>query len=333
VGRGEEGVLTSEGSQAGFKCSWIGVVEAEVIRAVRTLASHPGSQVHYLDVIVWICGHNPDPKCRRRVLVAIRRLARRGCIATVGKGRGLHLKLPDDLDPTSSPTSYSKRSAFRCSIVVRRTGARPKDGYWGLKTKILRFVYEHKWGEVRVRDLARTFGISDRTIRYHLKTLHELGLVDRPKKGLVKARWLSCEEINRILSKAGELAPVLEVIGLKCDYQDLKKHCKPKPFTVKHALFAIDYSRRHLQREFSTLVDKGVLIELGGRSCPRKKYIINPAYPQKIPRHVHTEKVLHSYGGSRIWRRSRKTKHGITKRDPKCHRCGRVGWGVLGDGG
>jgi DNA-binding transcriptional ArsR family regulator len=328
----EAGGLTSGNFQTKLKCSWVGRVEAKVLEAVRALALRPGSPVHYLDVVVWICGHSPDPKCRRSVLEAIRRLAKRGYITTIGRGRGLYLKLLDDLDPASSLTSYSKRSAFRCSISVRHAGARPRDGYWGLKTKILRFVYEHKWGEVRVRDLVRTFGISDRTIRYHLKTLHELGLVDRPKKGLVKARWLSCEEINRILSEAGELAPVLEVIGLKCDYQDLKEHCKLKPFTVKHALFATDYSRRHLQREFSTLVDKGVLIELGGRSCPRKKYIINPAYPQKIPRHVHTEKVLHSYGGSRIWRRSRKTKHGITKRDPKCHRCGRVERGILGDG-
>jgi DNA-binding transcriptional ArsR family regulator len=327
----EAGGLTSGSSRSELKCSWVGRVEAKVIEAVRALASRPGSSVHYLDVVIWICGHSPYPKCRRSVLAAIRRLAKRGCIATMGRGRGLYLKLPNDLDPVPSPTSYLKRSAFRCSIAVRRTGARPKDGYWGLKTKILRFVYEHKWGEVRVRDLARTFSISDRTIRYHLKTLHELGLVDRPKKGLVKARWLSCEEINRILSKAGELASVLEVIGLKCDYQDLKKHCKPKPFTVKHALFATDYSRRHLQREFSTLVDKGVLIELGGRSCPRKRYLINPAYPQKIPRHVHTGKVNHNYGGSRIWRRGRKAKRGNTKRASHMSpvRAGRVefaGW-------
>jgi DNA-binding transcriptional ArsR family regulator len=332
VGRGKEGVLTSEGSQAKLKCSWIGVVEAEVINAVRTLASHPGSPVHYLNVVVWMCGHNPDPKCRRSVLAAIRRLARRGCIVTMGRGRGLYLKLPDDLDHASSLTSYSKRSAFRLPD-VRRTGARPRDGYWGLKTKILRVVYEHRWGEVRVRDLVQIFGVSDRTIRYHVKTLCELGLVDRPRKGLVKARWLSWEEINRILSKAGELASVLEVIGLKCDYQDLKKHCKPKPFTVKHVLFATDYSRRHLQREFSTLLDKGVLVELGGRSCPRKKYLINPAYPKRIPRHLHTGKVYHSYGGSRIWRRGRKAKRGDTKRASSCHGRGRVKRGVLGDGG
>jgi DNA-binding transcriptional ArsR family regulator len=323
----EAGGLTSGSSRSELKCSWVGRVEAKVLEAVRALALRPGSPVHYLDVVVWICGHSPDPKCRRSVLAAIRRLAKRGCIATIGRGRGLNLKLLDDLDPTSSPTSYSKRSSFHRSISVRHVGVRPKDGYWGLKTKILRIVYENRWGWVRVKWLAQILGVSDRTIRYHVKMLCELGLITRPKRGLVAARWLSWKEINRILSEAGELAPILEVTGLKCDYQDLKKYCRPKPFTVKHTLFATDYSRRHLQRKFTKLVDRSVLIELGGRSCPRKRYLINPAYPQKIPRHVHTEKVLHSYGGSRIWRRSRKRKHGITKRASRMSpvRAGRVG--------
>jgi hypothetical protein len=331
----EAGGLTSGSSRSELKCSWVGRVEAKVLEAVRALALRPGSPVHYLDVVIWICGHSPDPKCRRSVLEAIRRLAKRGCIATIGRGRGLYLKLPDDLDPASSLTSYSKRSAFRCSISVRRTGARPRDGYWGLKTKILRVVYENRWGWVRARWLAQIFGTSDRAIRYHVKTLCELRLLDRPKRGIVAARWLSREEIDRILNAAGDLAPVLELIGLHCDYQKLKELCKPKPFTSKHLHFAdnLNLSRRQIQRKIVKNVSEGVLVELGGRSCPQKVYILNPAYPRRIPRHVHDEKVYHNYGGSRIWRRSRKRKHGIAKRDPKCHRCGQVEQGVLDDGG
>ncbi len=324
----EAGGLTSGNSQAEAKGFWVGRVEAKVIEAVRALASRPGSSVHYLDVVIWICGHSPNPKCRRSVLAAISRLAKRGCIVTMGRGRGLYLKLPDDLDPASSLTSYSKRSAFRCST-VRRAGAKPKDGYWGLKVKILRIVYENRWGLVRVRWLAQILGVSDRTIRYHVKTLCELGLIARPKRGLVAARWLSREEIDRILSAAGDLAPVLELIGLHCDYQKLKEHCKPKPFTAKHLLFAdnLNLSRRQIQRKIAENVDKGVLVELGGRSCPRKAYIFNPAYPQRIPRHLHTGKVYHSYGGSRIWRRGGKARHSNTKHSSPMSgvRTGRVG--------
>jgi DNA-binding transcriptional ArsR family regulator len=323
----EAGGLTSGSSRSELKCSWVGRVEAKVLETVRALALRPGSPVHYLDVVIWICGHSPDPKCRRSVLVAISRLAKRGCIVTMGRGRGLYLKLPDDLDPASSPTSYSKRSAFRCSISVRRAGAKPKDGYWGLKVKILRIVYENRWGWVRVRWIAQILGVSDRTIRYHVKTLCELGLIARPKRGLVAARWLSREEIDRILSAAGDLAPVLELIGLRCDYQKLKEYCRPKPFTSKHLLFVDNHnlSRRQIQRKIAENVVKGVLVELGGRSCPQKVYILNPAYPQKVPRHVHDGKMYHSYGGSRIWRKSGKAKHNDTKRASPCHRCGRVG--------
>jgi hypothetical protein len=312
----EAGGLTSGSSRSELKCSWVGRVEAKVLEVVRALASRPGSSVHYLDVVIWICGHSPDPKCRRSVLEAVRRLAKRGCIATMGRGRGLYLKLPNDLDPVPSPTSYLKRSAFRYSISVRRTGARPKDGYWGLKTKILRIIYQDRWGWVRLRWLAQIFGVSDRTIRYHVKTLCELRLLDRPKRGLVAARWLSRKEIDRILTAAGDLAPVLELIGLHCDYQEFKKHCRPKPFTSKHLLFAdnLNLSRRQIQRKIAENVSEGILVELGGRSCPQKVYILNPAYPQKVPRHVHDVGTYHSYGGSRIWRRGKKVGHGNSKR-------------------
>jgi len=53
-----------------------------------------------------------------------------------------------------------------------------------VRLRLLSLVAAHAGGEACVCDLAGAFDLSQPTISHHLKVLHELGLLDRDKRGV-----------------------------------------------------------------------------------------------------------------------------------------------------
>jgi ArsR family transcriptional regulator, arsenate/arsenite/antimonite-responsive transcriptional repressor len=53
-----------------------------------------------------------------------------------------------------------------------------------VRLRLLSLVAAHAGGEACVCELAETFDLSQPTISHHLKVLHELGLLDRSKRGV-----------------------------------------------------------------------------------------------------------------------------------------------------
>ena len=53
-----------------------------------------------------------------------------------------------------------------------------------VRLRLLSLVASHADGEARVCDLNDAFDLSQPTISHHLKVLHEVGLLDRSKRGV-----------------------------------------------------------------------------------------------------------------------------------------------------
>ena len=53
-----------------------------------------------------------------------------------------------------------------------------------VRLRLISLVASHPDGEACVCDLADEFGLSQPTISHHLKVLHDLGLLDREKRGV-----------------------------------------------------------------------------------------------------------------------------------------------------
>jgi ArsR family transcriptional regulator len=53
-----------------------------------------------------------------------------------------------------------------------------------VRLRLLSLVASHSGGEACVCDLAEAFDLTQPTISHHLKVLHEIGLLDRSKRGV-----------------------------------------------------------------------------------------------------------------------------------------------------
>lgn len=53
-----------------------------------------------------------------------------------------------------------------------------------VRLRLLSLVASHQGGEACVCDLNTAFALSQPTISHHLKVLHEVGLLDRTKRGV-----------------------------------------------------------------------------------------------------------------------------------------------------
>ena len=76
---------------------------------------------------------------------------------------------------TSAP--LSEEQAVRVSLVLKAL-ADP------VRLRLLSLVASHADGEACVCDLNDAFDLSQPTISHHLKVLHEVGLLDRSKRGV-----------------------------------------------------------------------------------------------------------------------------------------------------
>ena len=70
-----------------------------------------------------------------------------------------------------------------------------------VRLRLLSLVASHRDGEACVCDLNDAFDLSQPTISHHLKVLHEVGLLDRSKRGV----WVYYRVVPEALSDLGTL--------------------------------------------------------------------------------------------------------------------------------
>ncbi len=70
-----------------------------------------------------------------------------------------------------------------------------------VRLRLLSLVASHADGEACVCDLAEAFDLAQPTISHHLKVLHEIGLLDRSKRGV----WVYYKVRREALSDLGAL--------------------------------------------------------------------------------------------------------------------------------
>jgi predicted transcriptional regulator len=257
-----------------------------------------------------------DTKCRRGITESTRRLRRRGLLEADGRGRGLRYKLAPQLRELLVQLSNQKECAFR-----RSRSTKPVDAPWGTKLRILKMVIESRVG-IFIKDIAARIGISEAAVRYHVRYWEKLNIVTRPSPGLVTLAPIDEGRVRKALEDAGEWGKILESLGLRRVYGKLVL----EPFTAKEVAIFTGKPLWRVQRVLRQLRRRSIIIDMPGRKCRFKFYIINPVYPTSIPQHLHDKGTVHRYGGQRVWRRRKRNR-------PPCHsrvRNGGVGGGCGG---
>ena len=76
-----------------------------------------------------------------------------------------------------------------------------------VRLRLLSLVASHADGEACVCDLNDAFDLSQPTISHHLKVLHEVGLLDRSKRGVWVYYRVRAEALTDLASLIGGVAP------------------------------------------------------------------------------------------------------------------------------
>jgi hypothetical protein len=236
-----------------------------------------------------------DEKCRKGVAESARRLRRRGLLEADGRGRGLRYRLTPQLRELLVQLSNQKECAFR-----RSRSTKPVDAPWGTKLRILKMVVESRVGAL-IKDIAAKLGISEVAVRYHVRGWEDLDLVTRPSPGLVTLAPVDEGRVKKALEDAGEWGKILGSLGLRRVYGRLVL----EPFTAKEFAIFTGQPLWKAQRILRRLRRRSIVIDMPGRKCRFKIYIINPIYPTCIPQHLHDKGTVHRYGGQRVWKRRR----------------------------
>jgi biotin operon repressor len=235
-----------------------------------------------------------DAKCRRGVAESARRLRLRGLLEADGRGRGLRYRLAPQLRELLVQLSNQKECAFR-----RSRSTKPVDAPWGTKLRILKMVVESRVGAL-IKDIAAKLGISEVAVRYHVRGLEELGFVVRPSPGFVTLAPIDESRVEKAVEDAKELGVILGR-GLKLVYGKLML----TPFTAKEVAIHFRMPLWKSQRILRQMRKRSMIIDMPGRKCRFKIYIVNPIYPVSIPQHLHDKGTVHRYGGQRVWKRKK----------------------------
>jgi ArsR family transcriptional regulator, arsenate/arsenite/antimonite-responsive transcriptional repressor len=75
-----------------------------------------------------------------------------------------------------------------------------------VRLRLLSLVASHADGEACVCDLNDAFDLSQPTISHHLKVLHEVGLLDRSKRGVWVYYRVRTEALNDVAALLGGVA-------------------------------------------------------------------------------------------------------------------------------
>jgi ArsR family transcriptional regulator, arsenate/arsenite/antimonite-responsive transcriptional repressor len=106
---------------------------------------------------------------------------------------------PADLDPTAccQPLAREPMSRAQADQIAPLLKALADP----VRLRLLSLVASHADGEACVCDLTDAFDLSQPTISHHLKVLHEIGLLDRSKRGV----WVYYKVRTQALADLGTL--------------------------------------------------------------------------------------------------------------------------------
>ena len=76
-----------------------------------------------------------------------------------------------------------------------------------VRLRLLSLVASHAEGEACVCDLAEAFDLSQPTISHHLKVLHQIGLLDRSKRGVWVYYKIRIEALADLAALIGGVTP------------------------------------------------------------------------------------------------------------------------------
>ena len=205
----------------------------------------------------------------------------------------------------SSAEKFSKASA----PPLRRGRKRgPKDGWGGLRTKILRVISLRY--ALTSREIAQFFNITRRAVLYHLKSLIEAGFVRRgcpnpkcPYQVYICAYWVGDIE-NSIFNVADVEGGFRACDGLVFDWLVHLVFVLGRPVGVKDLSDRVDMSVRSVQRSLRRLIEMGLVVGLGGCHCRWRVYMPapRPLSEREIQlfNHKHRHTSLHRYRYSTI---------------------------------
>lgn len=120
----------------------------------------------------------------------------------MSKSRSLTLLSPAQAAACCSPLSrepISQRDAERIAPLLKAL-ADP------VRLRLMSLVASHEGGEACVCDLNEAFDLSQPTISHHLKMLHDVGLLDREKRGVwvyYRARAEALADVATLIGDAG----------------------------------------------------------------------------------------------------------------------------------
>ncbi|WP_115788426.1 ArsR/SmtB family transcription factor [Arthrobacter silvisoli] len=90
----------------------------------------------------------------------------------------------------------SEEAAEQASVVLKALGD-------PVRLRLMSLVASHEGGEACVCDLNDAFELSQPTISHHLKVLHEVGLLDREKRGVWVYYRARAEVLQNLASLIG----------------------------------------------------------------------------------------------------------------------------------
>ncbi|GAA3850918.1 hypothetical protein GCM10022243_15920 [Saccharothrix violaceirubra] len=78
-----------------------------------------------------------------------------------------------------------------------------------VRLRLLSIVLSHKDGEACVCELTNAFGLSQPTVSYHLKVLHQAGLVARERRGT----WVYYRAVPEAIAEVAALVGGMDRVG------------------------------------------------------------------------------------------------------------------------
>jgi len=183
----------------------------------------------------------------------------------------------------------------------------PKDGYYGLTRKIMRYIVIDCNGIATRRMVERAFGLSKRGALYHLRRLRDWGFLVMVGSGpatIYKFVYWSGRNVVHVKKVRSDFVRGLARLGrvrgrvrgslLRVWFALALARERGLALSSGDVARMTGYSRRHVQRLLRRLVGLGLAFQLGGRRCRFSRYL--PCFLEgSLGDHVHKYTRGHRY--------------------------------------